>query len=173
MLWEIPVFGFEVCKIKALQQPINWLPVPFGWLEVDAMKAQPMTICRWRNWPRSSFTGPRQWLRLHIVQGNLSDPAFFLHLHVLFPWLYILSEQAFLACVHGKLLQLRPTLCNTTNYSLPGSSVHGMLQARILEWVSMPFSKDLSNPGIELAFPGAPTLQVDSLPHSHQGSPFP
>ena len=54
-----------------------------------------------------------------------------------------------------------------------GSSVHGMLQARILEWVSMPFSKDLSNPGIELAFPGAPTLQVDSLPHSHQGSPFP
>jgi len=32
--------------------------------------------------------------------------------------------------------------------SLPGSSVHGILQARILEWVAMPSSKDLPNPGI-------------------------
>ena len=30
-----------------------------------------------------------------------------------------------------------PTLCNPTNYSLPGSSVHGILQARILEWVAI------------------------------------
>jgi hypothetical protein len=29
------------------------------------------------------------------------------------------------------------------------SSVHGILQARILEWVALPFSRDLSNPGIE------------------------
>jgi len=45
--------------------------------------------------------------------------------------------------------------------SLTGSSVHGILQARILEWVDIPFSRDLSNPGIEL---GSPALQVDSLP---------
>ena len=35
-------------------------------------------------------------------------------------------------------------------YSLPGSSVHGILQAHILEWIAMPSSKDLPDSGIEL-----------------------
>ena len=35
------------------------------------------------------------------------------------------------------------------DYSLPGSSVHGVLQAKILEWVAMPPSGDLPNPGIK------------------------
>ena len=42
--------------------------------------------------------------------------------------------------------QSRPTLCNPMDCSLPGSSVHGMLQARILEWVAMPLSKGSSSP---------------------------
>ena len=33
------------------------------------------------------------------------------------------------------------TLCDPMGYSLPGSSVHGILQARILEWVAISFSK--------------------------------
>ena len=37
--------------------------------------------------------------------------------------------------------QLRPTLRNPMDCSLPGSSVHGILQARILEWVAIPFSR--------------------------------
>jgi len=37
----------------------------------------------------------------------------------------------------------------------------GILQARILEWSAIPFSRDLPNPRIE---PGSPALQVDSLP---------
>ena len=36
------------------------------------------------------------------------------------------------------------------DYSSPGSPVHGILQARILEWVAMPFSRDLPDPGMEL-----------------------
>ena len=44
-------------------------------------------------------------------------------------------------CVHVKSLQLCPTLWNPMDYTPPGSSVHGILQARILEWVAMPFSK--------------------------------
>ena len=36
------------------------------------------------------------------------------------------------------------TLCNPMGCSLPGSSVHGILQARILEWVAMPFSRGSS-----------------------------
>ena len=35
------------------------------------------------------------------------------------------------------------------NYSLPGSSVHGILQARILEWAAIPPPGDLPDPGIE------------------------
>ena len=40
-------------------------------------------------------------------------------------------------------------------------TVHGILQARILEWVAFPFPADLPDPGIK---PGSPALQVDSLP---------
>ena len=43
---------------------------------------------------------------------------------------------------------------------LPGSSVHGILQARILEWVASSFSRRLSDPGIK---PKSPALQADSL----------
>ena len=46
-----------------------------------------------------------------------------------------------MACVHAQLLQLCLTLCNPMDLSLPGSSVHGISQARILEWVAMPSSR--------------------------------
>ena len=49
------------------------------------------------------------------------------------------------------------TLCNSMDCSSPGSSVHEILQARILEWVAIPFSRDLPDPGIE---PGSPALQA-------------
>ena len=39
-----------------------------------------------------------------------------------------------------------PTLCNPVDCSPPGSSVHGILQARILEWVDIPFSRGSSQP---------------------------
>ena len=40
-------------------------------------------------------------------------------------------------------------LCNPMDCSLPGSSVHGVLQARILEWVAISSSEYLSDPGIK------------------------
>ena len=45
-----------------------------------------------------------------------------------------------------KAVQSRPTLCDPTDCSLPGSSVHGILQAGILEWVAMPSSRGFSQP---------------------------
>ena len=45
--------------------------------------------------------------------------------------------------------QLSPTLCDPTDCSLPGSSVHGIFQARVLEWVPLPPPEDRPNPGIE------------------------
>ena len=47
----------------------------------------------------------------------------------------------------GLSLQSCLTLCNPMGYSPPGFSVHGILQARILEWVAMPFSRVSSCPG--------------------------
>ena len=44
-------------------------------------------------------------------------------------------------CMCAKSLQSCLTLCDPINCSLPGSSVHGILQARRLEWVAMPFSR--------------------------------
>ena len=38
----------------------------------------------------------------------------------------------------SEVAQSRPTLCNPMDYSLPGSSIHRMFQARILEWVAFP-----------------------------------
>ena len=49
-------------------------------------------------------------------------------------------------CVHAKLLQLCPTLCNPMDCSPPSSSVCEILQARILEWVAIPFSRGSSQP---------------------------
>ena len=49
------------------------------------------------------------------------------------------------------------TLCNPMDCSLPGSSVHGILQARILKCVAISFSSGFSQPR-------SPALQADSLP---------
>ena len=49
-------------------------------------------------------------------------------------------------CVHAKLLQSCLTLGGPRDYSLPGSSVHGILWARILEWVPEPSSRGSSRP---------------------------
>ena len=57
--------------------------------------------------------------------------------------------------------------------TLPGFSVHGILQARILEWVAVSFSRGSSSPGIKPESPASSALQVASLPLSHQGSPQP
>ena len=59
-----------------------------------------------------------------------------------------------MSCVLAKSLQLCPTLCNPLACSPPGSSVHGILQARVPEWVAMPTSRGSSrsrdrDPGIQ------------------------
>ena len=47
--------------------------------------------------------------------------------------------------------------------NLPGSSVHGILQERILEWLPFPTPGELPDPGIEPASPMPPALHADSL----------
>ena len=66
-----------------------------------------------------------------------------------------------------KSLQWCLTLCDAIEYSAPGSSVHGILQSRILQWVALPSFRGSSQPGIKPVSSAAPALQADSLPLSH------
>jgi len=54
------------------------------------------------------------------------------------------------------------------DWSPPGSSVHGILQARILKWEAIPFLRDLPDPGIE---PGSPAVQANSSLSEPPGKP--
>ena len=54
------------------------------------------------------------------------------------------------ACMHAQSLKWCPTFCDPMDSNTPGSSVHGILQARVLEWVAMPSLGDLLDPGIKL-----------------------
>ena len=90
-------------------------------------------------------------------------------------------------CISG-VSQSCLTLCYTMDCSLPGSSVHGIFQARVLEWVATSFSKKsvyvctifflhlllyfLDIWVFQIVSPAYPALQVDSLLLTHQGSPI-
>ena len=66
--------------------------------------------------------------------------------------------------VKVKVAQSCPTLFNPMD-----CIVHGILQARILEWVAFPFSRGFSQP---MDQPRSPALQADSLPAEPQGEPI-
>ena len=65
--------------------------------------------------------------------GNLENTHFY--------FLFYLTQEESESEV--KLLQLCPTLCDPVDYSLPGFSVHGILQARTLEWVAISLERDM------------------------------
>ena len=79
-----------------------------------------------------SLPDPPDFLCLMIGRPQRRTKSLKLHLWVMY--VYTLSH---FSCVQ---------LCNPMGYSLPSSSVHGILQARILEWVAMPFSRGSSRP---------------------------
>ena len=70
----------------------------------------------------------------------------------------------------AKSLQPRPTLCGSMACSPPGSSVHGILQARLLEWVAMPSSRGSSQPRDPTSVSYV-SWQVGSLPLEPSGKP--
>ena len=69
-----------------------------------------------------------------------------------------LSRVQLFAILCAKSLQMCLTLCDPMDCSLPGFSVHSPLQERILEWVAMPSSGDLPDPGIECTSLMSPAL---------------
>ena len=74
------------------------------------------------------------------------------------------------SCSHSEseVPQSCPTLWDPMDCSPPGSFVHGILHARILEWVAISFSRGSSRLGIK---PGSPALQTDALTSEPPGKP--
>ena len=81
---------------------------------------------------------------------------------------YIVTIIKLNICLHTKSLQLCLTLCDPMDCSPPGSCVHGILQARILEWVAVPSSRGPSQPRDQAWIS---RTAGDSLPLSHWGRP--
>ena len=76
-------------------------------------------------------------------------------------------------CVHTKSLQLCLTLCNPMDCSPSGSSIHGILQARILEWVAMHSSRGSCQPRDHTHVSYIPCIGRRVLYHWHHlGSPY-
>ena len=72
-------------------------------------------------------------------------------------------RQGFSTLVKVKVAQSCLTLCNPMDYT-----VHGILQAKILEWVAFPFSRGSSQPRVD---PGLPHCRRILYQLSHKGSP--
>ena len=69
-------------------------------------------------------------------------------------------------------LQSCLTLCDAMDHSLPGSSVQGILQARVLEWVVIPSTRDLPNPGIKPTSPVSPAMADGLFTTEPPGKPY-
>ena len=112
----------------ALQHPPGPLrQTPATWMAPPNMWAGPALVVWQRGPSAADFT-------LH--QGLFFFDDKFIH-HLFF---LLLNS-------HAKSFHSCLTLCNPIDCSPPGFSVHGSLQARILEWVVMPFSRESSLPG--------------------------
>ena len=94
----------------------------------------------------------------------------FIHLNS--SWTCVLGQRH--ACTGAQSPQSCPTLCKPMDCSQPGSSVHGILQARRLEWVAMLFSRGSSRPRDQtrISYVCCIGRQVLSLPRAPSGKPL-
>ena len=108
-----------------------------------------------------TISGKQYWYLIILLTQGCKDGLviYFFNVHTVvwtLKWLYP-QKWGMCVCLHKKIylvyksddsevLQLCPTLCNPMDCSLPGSSVHGIFQARILEWVAISFSRRSSWP---------------------------
>ena len=98
--------------------------------------------------------GRKAWQKTFILWFQPSGWAHYMIVLNVIQW-YLISEVQ--------------TLCDPMDGSLLGSSVHGISQVRILEWVAISFSRWSSPPGTEPVAPASPALPANSLPLGYLG----
>ena len=97
------------------------------------------------------------FLRMSCLHGGCGDMA------------GLLRSRRSPTCVRAMSLQSCPTPCDPMDCNPPGSSVHGLLQARTLEWVAISFSRGSSQPRDWT--PGLLNCKQTLYHLSHQGNP--
>ena len=113
-----------------------------------------------RTWQQPRCPSTDEWIKklwLHIYNGILLSHKRKAFESVLVRWMNL---EPVIQSKWSEVAQSCLTLCNPMDCSLSGSSIHGIFQGRVLEWIAISFSRDLPNPGIE---PGSPALQVDKV----------
>ena len=135
------------CRIQFPDQGSNLGPC-IGSSESQPLDHQGSVIFKFQICNLSEYIWDSSRL-LHVATGSFLNTHTHTHTHT-----------QILMCVLCPVAQSCPTLCDPVDYCPPGSSVHGILQARILEWVAMPSSRGSSQPRDELR---SPTLQAESF----------
>ena len=117
-----------------------------------------------------AYVSPDSWIKMHALSGfTLNNHKFqksckynmknFFSFELLESWPYVPSFWNTSVCISYKqvhnllkqeseseVAQSCPTLCDPMGCSLPGSSVHGIFQAMVLEWIAISFSRGSSQP---------------------------
>ena len=131
---------------------MSFYPMPLGHHSVPSWAP-----CAIEQLPTSYFTHGGVYI-YHCSSPNLSHPPLLPlcpHVHSLCLCLYSCPANRFICTIFSRfyeseseseVAQLYPTLCDPVDCSLPGSSICGALQARILEWVAISFSRGSSRP---------------------------
>ena len=81
-----------------------------------------------------------------LEMGSGNDCTAMWRKHAVLPKVVKMVSLPSRVCAHALVAQSYRALCNPMDGSPPGSSIYGILQARILEWVNIPFSKGSSRP---------------------------
>ena len=125
------MLSHRVCESSAFQDKVQVLP-------------QKLSASRSKNWYSPLWTTQAlSWKNMILVI------------------LVLISSFVPMVAVYSLAAKLCPTLCDPMDCSPPACSVHGILQARTLEWVAMPYSRGSFQPRDQT---WSPTLQADSLP---------
>ena len=157
---KILFYYIFLCFIIVVVQLVKSCPTLLQPRELQPMRL----LCPW-DFLGKNFGVGCNFLFQGVIPTQGSNPCFLYWQADFLPPSH-LGAHTVLMKVKVSITQSCPTLCNPMDCSPPGSSLHGIPQTRILEWVAIHFSRGSSGPGIE---PGSSTLQVDSLPSEPQG----
>ena len=114
--------------------------------------ASPVLLCPHTSWPVCSSTDTGRYV-CRVTGVQLKAGKCFVSFSDACP---LIDLAPFQLVLWVKITQSCPTLCDPMDCNLPDFSVHGILQARILEWVAIPFSRASS-------WPRSPALGAISL----------
>ena len=173
--------GIAIMTVPWVTEPQSWAVSHPGWLLIihhvptQAHSTVSQTSLQWitssllfvhpAHWWAAVYgvTQSRTWLK-RLSSSSTSVEASSTSLR------NVLSCVIIFTCVCVKSFQSCPALCDTMDGSLPGSSVDGIFQARILEWVAMPSSRGLPDPGIKLVSLTSPASSY-TLIHKRTAKP--